>query len=86
MSKEAVISARIDSDTKRDAERVFKALGLTATEAITIFYGQVALRKDLPFSVEIPNAKTRRALKDAEQRRNLESFDDVDDLFEDLAA
>jgi len=38
----------------------------------------------LPFSVKIPNELTRKALEDARTRRNLESFDSVDDLFEDL--
>ena len=84
--KGSVITARIDTSAKRDAERVFKTLGLTATEAITIFYKQVALRQGLPFSVEIPNETTRRALKNAKLRRNLKSFDNVDDLFEDLEA
>ena len=84
--KGSVITARIDTSAKRDAERVFKTLGLTATEAITIFYKQVALRQGLPFGVEIPNETTRRALKNARLRRNLKSFDNVDDLFEDLEA
>ena len=84
MPKTAVISARIDSDLKRDAEAVFDALGLTATQAITLFYRQVELERGLPFEVRLPNEATRAALEEARARRNLESFDTVDDLFEDL--
>ena len=84
MSKTAVISTRIDPDLKHNAERVFKDLGLTVSQAITLFYRQVDLQRGLPFSVRIPNETTRKALEEARTRRNLESFDSVDDLFEDL--
>ena len=84
MAKTAVISARIDPDLKHDAERVFRELGLTVSQAITLFYRQVDLHRGLPFSVRIPNETTRKALEEARTRRNLESFDSVDDLFEDL--
>jgi DNA-damage-inducible protein J len=84
MAKTAVISARIDPDLKYNAERVFGELGLTVSQAITLFYRQVDLHRGLPFSVRIPNETTRKALEEARARRNLESFDSVDDLFEDL--
>ena len=84
MVKTAVISARIDPDLKHDAEQVFRDLGLTVSQAITLFYRQVDLQRGLPFSVKIPNETTRKALEEARTRRNLESFDSVDDLFQDL--
>lgn len=84
MTKTAVISARIDPDLKRNAEEVFRKLGMTTTQAITIFYKQVDLQRGLPFSVKIPNEVTKNALEDARERRNLESFDNAKSLFEDL--
>ena len=84
MAKTAVVSARIDPALKRDAEQIFGELGLTTSQAITLFYKQVDLQRGLPFSVKIPNELTKKALEDAKARRNLESFDSVDDLFEDL--
>jgi DNA-damage-inducible protein J len=54
------------------------------TRPITLFYRQVGLHRGLPFSVRIPNETTRKALEEARTRRNLASFDSVDDLFEDL--
>ena len=84
MSKTAVISTRIDPDLKHNAEQVFKDLGLTVSQAITLFYRQVDLQRGLPFSVRIPNEITKQALEEARTRRNLESFDSVDDLFVDL--
>ncbi|RMF64526.1 MAG: type II toxin-antitoxin system RelB/DinJ family antitoxin, partial [Bacteroidetes bacterium] len=55
MGKTSTVSARIDPETKRKAEETFRKLGLTASQAITLFYRQVALRKGLPFPVELPN-------------------------------
>ncbi|HFE66340.1 MAG TPA: type II toxin-antitoxin system RelB/DinJ family antitoxin [Chloroflexi bacterium] len=84
MTKTAVISARIDPELKHNTEQIFRELGLTTTQAITLFYRQVDLQRGLPFPVKLPDETTRQALEDAEKRQNLTSFDNVDDLFEDL--
>ncbi len=84
MSKTATISARIDPDPKRAAESVFQDLGLSASKAITLFYRQVQLRRGLPFEVRVPNETTREALRQAEAREGLTSFDSADALFGDL--
>ena len=49
-------------------------LGMTPTEAITLFYKQVTLYRGLPFPVRIPNAATRKALNEALSRQDIESF------------
>jgi DNA-damage-inducible protein J len=84
MPKTAVISARIDPELKHDAEGVFKELGLTATQAITLFYKQVELERGLPFLVRVPNDVTVEALEQARTRQGLESFNTLEDLLEDL--
>ena len=84
MPKTAVISARIDPELKQGAEKVFQELGLTATQAITLFYKQVTLERGLPFAVRMPNEVTVEALEQARTRQGLESFNTLDDLLEDL--
>jgi len=84
MPKTGIISARVDPKLKRNAEEVFKELGLTTTQAITLFYKQVELERGLPFAVRIPNAITVQALEQARTRKDLESFNTLEDLFEDL--
>ncbi len=84
MAKTAVISARIDPELKQGAEKVFQELGLTATQAITLFYKQVELERGLPFAVRVPNEVTVEALAQARTRQGLKSFNTIDDLFEDL--
>jgi DNA-damage-inducible protein J len=78
MAKSEMIRARVEPGLKHDAETVLGRLGLTPTEAITLFYKQVALYRGLPFPVRLPNAATRKALREARSRKNLESFESVD--------
>ena len=85
MAKSETIRARVNARLKARAEGVLDKLGLTASEAIRLFYTQVALRKGLPFDVVMPNAATRRALNDADAGRNLLGpFDDTDEMFRKL--
>ena len=84
MAKTEMIRARVEPDLKQDAEKVFSALGLSATEAITLFYKQVALCQGLPFAVRIPNAETREAIRQARTGEGLASYGSVEELMADL--
>jgi DNA-damage-inducible protein J len=78
MAKSEMIRARVEPTLKHDAEAVLDKLGMTPTEAITLFYKQVTLYRGLPFPVRIPNAATRKALNEARNRKNIESFDTIE--------
>jgi DNA-damage-inducible protein J len=74
----------MEPDLKDKAEYVFRKLGLTTTQALTLFYKQVELRNGLPFDVAIPNETTRRTLADTDSGRNLVVCEDADDMFKKL--
>jgi DNA-damage-inducible protein J len=84
MAKTAMITTRVDPDLKADAEKVLSKLGISTTEAINIFLSQVRLRRGLPFDVKIPNKTTLKAMKDAEEGRNLTECKDAEDMFRKL--
>ena len=84
MNKTSTVRARIEPDLKNKAEQVFRYLGLTTTQAITLFYRQVDLRKGLPFDVVIPNETTRRTFSDTDAGRNLVLCEDAEDIFSKL--
>ena len=86
MSKSAQINARIDPNLKQETEKIFGELGLSTTEAITLFFKQVTLQQGLPFAVAIPNAETRQAINDALTGKNLHKSKSVDSLFDDMGA
>ncbi len=81
MSKTATVRARIEPRLKKEAEHVLEDLGLSATQAINLFYRQVTLRKGLPFDVVIPNAATRRTFESTDAGKDLVVCKDVSDMF-----
>lgn len=81
MPKTATIRARVNPRLKKDAEAVFAKLGLTATDAISIFYSQVKLQQGLPFPVRIPNPTTRKTLEATDRGEAVLNFETADELF-----
>ena len=81
MSKTATVRARIEPRLKKEAEHVLEDLGLSAAQAINLFYRQVTLRKGLPFDVVIPNAATRRTFESTDAGKDLVVCKDVSDMF-----
>lgn len=80
MAKTATIRARVEPELKRQAEDLFSQLGMSVTEAITLFYRQVTLTQGLPFAVKLPNAETVEALIQARDGANLNEYDSPEDL------
>ena len=78
--KNAIINARIESELKVDVESILKNLGLSATQAINMFYQQIKMHNGIPFEVKIPNAETQRVIEESRKGINVEdfSFDELD--------
>ena len=57
MAKTANLYARIEPELKEEAESILSALGIPASNAITMFYRQIILQKGLPFDVKLPAAR-----------------------------
>jgi DNA-damage-inducible protein J len=53
MSKTAMIRARVTPQLKSSAENILKKLGISSTEAITMFYMQIVLHKAIPFEIRL---------------------------------
>ena len=84
MTKTATVRARIQPKLKTQAEAVFRRLGLSTTQAITLFYKQVQLREGLPFEIAVPTPATRRTFESTDAGHGLIVCEDADDLFEKL--
>ena len=80
MAKTEMIRARVEPELKRQAEELFSSLGLSTTEAITLFYKQVTLHQGLPFAVRMPNAETIEALEQARDGEGLTEYRSLDEL------
>jgi len=84
MNRSATIRARVEPGLKDDVEKLLHRLGVTTTEAITMFYSQIRLRQGLPFPVEVPNATTRKTFEATDRGEDINTFDSLDKMFEAL--
>ncbi len=74
------VSARIDTDTKQQADAILRTLGLSPSAAIAALYAQIVLNKGLPFAVQVPQGardtltlgRIKRAVSDAAKRYGAE--------------
>ncbi|MCK5895844.1 MAG: type II toxin-antitoxin system RelB/DinJ family antitoxin [Cocleimonas sp.] len=81
--KTAIINARIKPDLKGDVEHILAQLGITTTQAITMFFEQIRMNGGIPFPLKIPNEETKQAMMDARENQTLEVT--LDELKENLA-
>ena len=84
MAKTAFVGTRIDPALKQEVERICAELGLTLSQAITLFLKQMQHHNGLPFEVRVPSPQTRAAIDQARNREALAHYDDPEQLFDDL--
>ena len=86
MAKTAMIRARVEPQLKDLAEEILEELGLSPTTAITLFYRLIVNHRCFPYHLHLPNAETRRAIRDARAGRGLIKADSIDELIKLLDA
>ena len=77
----AVINIRVNDEVKKEAETIFKSLGLNMSVAMNLFLKKCINENGMPFDLKIPNKKTNKILNGDIERK---SYKNVDELFEDL--
>ena len=77
----AVINIRVNDEVKKEAEIIFKSLGLNMSVAMNLFLKKCISEKGIPFDLKIPNKETNKILNGDIERK---SYKNVDELFEDL--
>jgi DNA-damage-inducible protein J len=60
MSRTTTVRARIEPELKEKAEAILRRLGLSTTQAITLFYRQIEMSNGLPFDLVIPDETTKK--------------------------
>lgn len=84
MAKSITVSARVEPALKQEVDSILKSIGLTATEAINLFYKMVKQKKGLPFEEKIPNKETLQVFKDTDAGKNLNYCDSYEQMFDEL--
>ncbi len=85
MAKTTVLQAKVDLEIKEKAQKILQELNISMSEAISFYLTQITLQRGIPFEIKIPNDETSAALKEAHERKDLQSADSIDELFEELA-
>src|ERR1700674_4499130 len=81
MAKTGYITARVEPRLKARASRVLAKVGVSTTDAITMFLRQVVLRGGLPFDVRAPNSATGTAIEELEAGRRETLHDRTKKIF-----
>jgi len=81
MPQTSVVHARIDSATKAATEKVLDSIGITPTEAIRLFYRQIAIRKSFPLELHVPNSLTSSVLDKSDRNEDVETFESSSALY-----
>ena len=82
MSKNTNINIRTTEDIKKNAGIILTGLGLNMSSAVNLFLKQVINYRGIPFDLRLPNKETLHAIGDIENNRDLESADNVAEMFE----
>ena len=81
----ATVTARVDENVKKEAETLFKKMGLNMSTAMNLFLKKCILEQGIPFELKVPNKETRKVLDEVEKGVGLsKTFDSIDELTEDL--
>jgi len=83
MSADAIVRARIDTKTKDRAALALEAMGLSISDAIRLLMLRIADEQRPPFSVEVPNAESRRAMRELSEGKGVR-YEDAAEMFKDL--
>ena len=84
MAKSTTISVRMDSTLKTEAEGILSSLGLTASQAINIFYKQITFQNGIPFPVKVPEHELNKITIDAMEEKELDEYKAPDELYDEL--
>jgi DNA-damage-inducible protein J len=84
MQEQELISISVESHLKAIAEAIFEQFGMTKSEAIELFYRQVALTKDIPFVQRSLNDETVEAIETIENNDELTTYSSFAQLRQEL--
>ena len=85
MNADAVVRARVDSETKEEAAKVLGEMGLSVSDAIRLLLAHVAAEKALPDELSTPNAESLEALAELERGEG-QVFASLEEFLADLNA
>ena len=84
MGNTAIVNARIDPATKAEAVEVLHSLGMTTTQAISLFFKQIIHKRGIPFELKVPSQQALETMAKVEVGEGLHEVADADELLKEL--
>ncbi len=75
MTHGATVQLRVSAKTKNTSFDVFRKHGMTLTEGIRVYLERVASTHEIPFSLNIPNEETQKAMMDVKNGIGLTKYE-----------
>ena len=86
--KMATVTARVDENVKKEAETLFKKMGLNMSTAMNLFLKKCILEQGIPFELKVPNKETLKAMQETEDilsgKIERKEYKSAEELFDDL--
>ena len=80
------LNIRTNKNLKESVGEILRSMGLDHSTVVNMLYRQILLRKEIPFSIKVPNKLTQKAINVLEGDSNLKTYGNSDDLFKELGA
>ena len=82
----SMLHIRMDTEMKRKATAALAAMGMTASEAVRLFFHRIAVDQAFPLELKVPNAETQQAMAESEEmmRRGTARFASADEMFAEI--
>lgn len=79
------MQTRINSNLKKEAEKILEEQGIKPAQAIHIFYTEIKRTRGFPFlPSKVPNKKLQKDLEKAKQGLGVKTYKNKTDFFESL--
>jgi DNA-damage-inducible protein J len=88
MATTTMVHVRVDENIKAQASDTLARMGLSVSDAVRMMLIRVAAENALPFNVQVPNAETQNAMREARSMvmPKTPRFANADAMFADLDA
>ena len=84
----ATVTVRVDENVKKEAETLFKKIGLNMSTAMNLFLKKCILEQGIPFELKVPNKETLKAMQETDDvlsgKIERKGYNSAEELFEDL--
>lgn len=82
--KSVNLNIRTNKNLKESVGEILRSMGLDHSTVVNMLYRQILLRKEIPFSIKVPNKLTQKAINELEGDSDLKTYGNSDELFKEL--